>query len=99
MRLTALFPLAACCGGCDQHSQRTPVSIHEQREEVLNKIADKCGLARSTFKLVGNDELHILPDLKAPYERLDCALSELRKANLPVKMGFIGNEYYVGNEQ
>jgi hypothetical protein len=75
------------------------MNVHDQRQAALDQIADKCGLARSTFKLVGDDELHVKPDPNERYERVDCALSELRRARLPVKMGFVGNEYYVGNEQ
>jgi hypothetical protein len=73
--------------------------MHDQRVAVLDRIADKCGLARSTFKLVGENELHIQPSPDAEYKSLDCALGELRKAKLPVKMGFVGNEYYSNEVQ
>jgi hypothetical protein len=73
--------------------------VHDRRQAALDRIADKCGVARSTFKLVGDDELHIKPDPTEKYERVDCALSGLRVARLPVKMGFVGNEYYVANGQ
>jgi len=51
-------------------------------------------LPASSFKLVGLDDLHFRPPPDAKYEDVDCALSELKKSPIPVKMGFIGNEEY-----
>src|SRR5207253_5717653 len=96
MKGAAAVLVAVSCTACgqSQQSQQGPLTIHEQRQTVLNGIADKCGLDRSTFKLIGDDELHVQPRPNAHYESVDCALSELRNAKLPVKMGFVGNEYY-----
>ena len=46
------------------------------------------------LKLEGTDRLLIQPLPTEKYEHVDCALSELKKANLPLKMGFVGNEAY-----
>jgi hypothetical protein len=99
MRLLSLFAVAFGFVGCDERQPKPPVTLHEQRQEVLDRIADTCGLARSTFKLNGDDDLHIQPDPDAKYERVDCALTELKKANMPVKGGFIRNEYVAENRQ
>jgi hypothetical protein len=84
--------------GCQNHAPQQP-SLHDQRQAKLDEIADKCGLARNTFKLIGDRDLHIQPDSDAKYEQVDCGLTELRKANLPVNMGFIGSEYYSNEVQ
>ncbi|MBA4755615.1 MAG: hypothetical protein EPO45_05720 [Sphingobium sp.] len=60
----------------------------------FDKISDKCGLPRSTLNLRGKDELQLQPPLDAKYEAVDCILKELKKANYPLKMGFVGNELY-----
>ena len=61
---------------------------------MLDRIADKCGLPRSTFNLVGTEELHVAPPADAKYESVDCALAELKKSDIPFAMGFVGNEAY-----
>jgi hypothetical protein len=75
------------------------MSLHDQRQAALNHIADSCGVSRNIFDLVGDQELHIQPPVGEKYERVECVLTELNKANLPVKMGFIGNEYYSNEVQ
>lgn len=74
-------------------------SIHDQRQATLNQIADKCGLPRSSLRLVGDDELHMQPPADARYESVDCMLSEVRSSGLPLKLGFVGNEYYANEVQ
>ena len=90
---------ALCSCGQVEHHSKAQVSVHDQRQAALDRIADKCRLSRSTFTLVGNNELHFKPSSDARYESVDCGLKELRKANLPVNLGFVGNEYYDRNEQ
>ena len=62
-------------------------------EQAYNRIAERCGLPSSTFVLVGSDELRIQPPSDASYESVDCALREVRAADLPARdLGFVGNE-------
>jgi len=75
------------------------LTIRGERLQILNGIADRCHLPRSTFKLVGDEDLHVQPNADAKYEDVDCALTELQKAHLPVKLGFVGNEYYSNEVQ
>jgi len=89
----AFAVLFVAAGGC-QGTETKPLSLHDQRQAALNQIADKCGVPRSTFDLVGDEDLHIQARADEKYERVECALTELKRSNLPVKMGFIGNEYY-----
>ena len=70
------------------------LSVHDQRQAVLDKIADKCGLPRSVFTLTGDDELTLQPESTSAYSSVDCALSEIKKSKLPLKLGFVGNEAY-----
>jgi hypothetical protein len=74
-----------------------PKAVGDQA--TLNAIADRCGLARSTFDLRANRDLHFKPPAGSKYEAVDCALREIQKSGIPFKMGFIGNEAYVGNKQ
>jgi len=99
VKLLSLLAVAFGFVGCSERQPKPPVTLHEQRQQILDRIADTCGLARSTFKLNGDDDLHIQPDPNAKYESVDCALTALKKANMPVKMGFVGNEYIAENRQ
>ena len=60
---------------------------------VLDGIASKCRVERSTFKADG-DELHVMPNPSEEYEDLDCAMRRISDIGV-TKMGFIGNEAYV----
>jgi len=83
---------ALCCACSAKPSG--PEGTRAERLVRLDDISRKCGLPKSIFKLVGTDELHIQPSPDEKYERVDCALSELRKSDLPLKIGFVGNEVY-----
>jgi hypothetical protein len=66
----------------------------------LDAIATQCQLPPSVFEIKPPDDLHFRPSPDARYEDVDCAISALRKANLPLKLGFVGNEAYTtGNGQ
>jgi hypothetical protein len=80
-----LLPTVAAC---------TPSSRAGAAERVaaLNKIADDCELPRGALKLVGGDHLQIQPPAGSRFEAVDCALAEIRKADFPLKIGFVGNE-------
>jgi hypothetical protein len=87
--------MLAIAMGC---ASREP-SLSDMRSR-LDRIAAKCRLPASVFDLRSPDELHFKPDPDAKYEDVDCAIGELRKANLPLKLGFIGNAAnVVGNSQ
>ena len=92
---TSLLPILALglCSACAPQPV-AEVSIHDQRQQALNRIADQCRLARATFELIGDDELHVKPEPTARYQSVDCALQKLKESKLPVKMGFVGNEIY-----
>ena len=70
----------------------------DQRSAALDQISVECGIARSTFILHGGEELEIKPDPGARYESVDCALKQLIAYRVD-KMGFVGNEAFVGNTQ
>jgi hypothetical protein len=92
--MLVIFALSGCKGSVQQ-----PTSLHDQRQAALNQIADKCGLPRTALELFGDDELRFQPPSTANYESVECALREVPKADLHVRMGFVGNEYYAENEQ
>ena len=73
------------------------MTVHEFRRAELDKIADQCGLPRTTFHLVGDDELQLKPDPNAPYPSVDCAIRRINESDIPFKLGFVGNEAYIGN--
>ena len=83
---TPLVALAATA--CSIHS---PERVGQRRAQ-LDAIADTCGLPRSFFKLRSLDDLRFRPSLDTEYEAVDCALEQLRKADFPMQMGFVGSE-------
>ncbi|HEX4738346.1 MAG TPA: hypothetical protein VH331_12380 [Allosphingosinicella sp.] len=74
-----------------------PTATSPARADRLNQlhaITSKCGLPNSALKLVGTKELHVQPPPDASYGKVECLLGELKKANLPLNIGFVGNEAY-----
>ena len=94
----ALVPAFLACSACSHASPRE-LTVHEYRQGVLNEIADRCGLSRTTFDLRGDDELHFKPEPTAEYSKVDCGLRMIKKSGIPYKMGFVGNEAFDGNLQ
>jgi len=91
-----IIVLAACA----QSAPLAPQDVRAERIARLEKIAATCGLPAETLKLVGTEDLHVQPPADASYESFDCLLKALKKADMPVKMGFVGNEAYdPGNQQ
>jgi hypothetical protein len=74
-------------------------NLRETRLATLKAITQRCGLPETSLRLVGTDDLHVRPPVDAKYESVDCALAELKKANMPLKMGFVGNEAFVNESQ
>jgi hypothetical protein len=87
--------LIVLAGGCTGHG-----SAEADMRRQLDGIAAQCRLPASVFDLRAPDELHFRPAEDAPYEDVECAVTALRKAHLPMKVGYVGNESYVmGNGQ
>jgi hypothetical protein len=85
--------LTLLLAGCGNGQSAQPQSLTGQAR--LDAISDKCGVARSTLRLQG-DEMAIRPDPNESYERIDCVLNEIKNARppLPYKFGFEGNERF-----
>ena len=87
------FLLLAAAASCDGPARS---DAPRSREAELARIADHCGLPRSSLRLAAGAELHIRPPPDARYQSIDCLMRELRNSrvvrNLP--MGFVGNEAY-----
>lgn len=66
---------------------------------ALDKIADTCGVPRSSWTLIGKNEVSLSFPPGEPYAKADCLLREFQSLRLPLKLGFIGNEVYEKNEQ
>jgi 16S rRNA C967 or C1407 C5-methylase (RsmB/RsmF family) len=75
------------------------IDLRESRLATLKSITQRCGLPEDSLQLSGTDDLHVRPPVDAKYESVDCALAELKKANMPLKMGFVGNEVYANESQ
>ena len=84
MFLGSLALLGACSG--------PPAKAPANRGEVLDQIVIKCHLPRSSFKLLGADEVQFRPPANADYHDVDCSLRELQKSPFPMKFSFVGNE-------
>jgi hypothetical protein len=95
IRSLLLFPLLAACASCANSASTRP----DMRTQ-LDAIARQCRLAPGVFEVRPPDDLHFRPSPDARYEDVDCAIAALNKANLPLKLGFVGNEAFVpGNSQ
>jgi hypothetical protein len=98
MRALIAAIAAIACLSCQKPAAQEKPS-RDPIQRVLDQIAKKCGLPPSTFKRIGKDELTLQLSPDARYESVDCALTELNKAKLPLKLGFVGNEYVPENGQ
>jgi hypothetical protein len=100
--LTALmagsFALAACGRPQGQIPADWTGKRSAEQRAILDRLADNCGLPHDFFRLEGG-HLTIQPHPNEKYERIDCALGALKGIRGMPKLGFVGNEYYVGNEQ
>jgi hypothetical protein len=86
--------------GCAQAAPPARHDVRFERIARLERIATGCGLPARTLTLKGKDQLHFQPPSDARYEDVDCVLTALKKTDMPVKMGFVGNETYeTGNQQ
>ncbi len=85
--------VTAVLAGCATEPNDFP-ALRAEREAKLLEISRSCGLPASTIKMVGIDELRIRPPSDAKYENVDCMLTALREAGIPMRMGFVGNEAF-----
>ena len=96
MTATLVLTAMACVAACG--SKPNPSLTLSGRNHVeLDRIADKCSLPWKTFQLVGSGDVQMQPASDADY-KIDCAIAEF-KGKSALKLGFVGNEYYDGNEQ
>ena len=65
----------------------TPAS---KTDRLVRQISRKCNLRAGILSAV-NGEVRLAPTPTDKYEKVDCALAALKKANAPL-MGFVGNE-------
>ena len=86
---TPLLSLLAC-----QSAEAPAPNTLQNTQTVLDQIADRCGMPREVWKLLGENQVTLQPRADAPYEGVDCLLSELQKSKLPVRLGFVGNEAF-----
>jgi hypothetical protein len=91
----AFIPLASAC----RPAATSPTEVRAGRLNQLHAITSKCGLPGSALKLEGTEELHVQPPPDASYGKVECLLTELKKANLPVNIGFVGNEAYQSEDK
>jgi hypothetical protein len=58
------------------------------------RIETKCGVKKGTLRLDDKVGFSFDPDLNEEYEKVDCALAEIRTSSLyrHMKYGFVGNE-------
>lgn len=71
------------------------------RKAEVNRITKVCGLPNKTISVSRDGSIHIRPKQNESYQRVDCALAELRKSNVigNVPQAFVGNERYDENMQ
>jgi hypothetical protein len=97
--LPILVAAAALVAGCAK-APAPPRDVRGPRLVELEAMGRKCGYPRSGWELVGTEDLHLRPDPNERYQVVDCMLGEIKKSDIPFKMGFVGNEAYEpGNGQ
>jgi hypothetical protein len=69
-----------------------------EKRALLDTVADNCGVTHESFRMQG-DSLVVQPHPDADYENVDCALGALKRIRGLPELGFVGNEYPIGNEQ
>ena len=97
MTATLVLTAMACVAACGS-KPNPPPTLSGRNYVELDRIADKCSLPRKTFQLVGSGHVQMQPASDADYKSVDCAIAEF-KGKSALKLGFVGNEYYDGNEQ
>jgi hypothetical protein len=85
--------LAMAVAACNQAGPASRPNLRTERVAQLQKIASTCGLP-GTLELVGTEDVRFRPSPSSKYERVDCVLKALKKTDIPMKMGFVGNEAY-----
>jgi len=77
--------LLASCGNAAAPSP----TIMQQRQAVLDRIADRCAAPRNAWKLLDQDHVTLEQPVYVADARVSCLINELFKSKLPVKLGFI----------
>ncbi|MEA3038405.1 MAG: hypothetical protein QOE79_918 [Sphingomonadales bacterium] len=94
-----LIVAAAMLAGCAK-APTPPRDVRAARLAELEAMGRKCGYPSSQWTLVGTEDLHLKPDPNERYQIVDCMLREIKRSDIPFKMGFVGNEAYEpGNGQ
>ena len=92
MKVVGLAAIVMACAGCSKPAPSA--SALDDRQAALNAIADRCRMPRSSWKLI--DETRVALDVarNTDVAKSTCLLTEFNKSHLPLKLGFIGREYY-----
>ncbi len=92
--MRALCPIFLMAG-CAQAGLQGAAGITLLRAEA-RRITNTCGLPLHTIRVDDDGSIHVRPKNTETYQRVDCALVELRNSkvipNAPTS--FIGNERY-----
>ncbi len=86
-----IMPLSVC--GCATQANTDVAEI--------SRIEAKCGVQKGTLRLDEKVGFKFDPDPNEKYEKVDCALTEIRTSSLSrhMKYGFVGNEGPAKEEQ
>jgi hypothetical protein len=70
-----------------------PADLPEKRLRIrLDRVADRCHLPRSAFKLDAEGRLHVRPPASAGYRKFDCAFTQLKREGVDTPMAVVGSE-------
>lgn len=103
MRDNASATQTTCLSEGVQLDVQLPATVSRQNKDAaeITKIEAKCGVKQGTLRLDGKVGFAFNPDPDEEYEKVDCALAELRESPLSrhFKYGFVGNEGPTKEEQ
>lgn len=69
----------------------------KSRQFLMREITRECGLPDNRLQLKNGTDLVLRLQPDDQYERVDCMLAKFKGRS--VRLGFVGNEQYVGNAQ
>jgi hypothetical protein len=84
MRALPLLALLISASGCASAAPATT-----DMRGRLDRVADRCHLPRSAFKIDAEGRLHVQPPASAAYSDVDCAFGELKKEGVETPLAIV----------
>jgi hypothetical protein len=74
-------------------------AVSEITQASLDRMSDRCRAPRDWLKHLDGNRVRFQPSLTAKFDKVDCVLGQLKKSDLPMNLGFVGNEAASNSEK